>query len=49
MGERPGPAGVTEEHRPGPKTARFSEGRSPTSPLSQSVGTWGWCVGSVSG
>ena len=40
-GERRGPAGVTEEHLPGPKTARFSEGRSPTRPMSQSSGTIG--------
>ena len=33
-GERPGAAGVTEEHLPGPETARFPVGRSPTRPMS---------------
>ena len=37
VGERPDPAGVTEEHLPGPKTAGLRQGRSPTSPLSQSA------------
>ena len=36
-GERPGVAGVTEEHLPGPKTAGLRQGRSPTSLLSQSA------------
>ena len=36
-GERPGAAGVTQEHLPGPQNASFAVGRSPTSPLSLSL------------
>ena len=42
-GERPDPAGVTSEHLPGPKTAGFRMGRSPTRPRAH----WSAPVGCV--
>ena len=43
-GERPAPEGVTAEHLPGPETARFPVGRSPTRPMAHWVAPLG-CAG----
>ena len=45
VGERPGAAGVTEEHLPGPKTAGIRQGGSPTSPLYPIAASGGGVLG----